>query len=249
MLYQTNHLRPKSESLEIGGQFADVPVTFLNRCAEGQQLVVALKDGGTSKLQDNKQFIGFQGEAKAPTSVLLEHNGLHIDIIINRATPIGKNDAAGVADVVLEAALSTILDLEDSVAAVDAADGCDPGFCPFPHTVSTLDDRIGIPGTPCACLVVLVAAWNSVVSWVTHRADQQLIATVAARPVQFQLSPDRGDFGALTDPAVDEIAPGLRVSPGSAHHRVGGVRRLFAVPELRGAVASGLVTAFLYTRR
>ena len=86
------------------------------------QLVVALKDGGTSKLQDNKQFIGFQGEAKAPTSVLLEHNGLHIDIIINRATAIGKTDAAGVADLVVEAALSTILDLEDSVAAVDADD-------------------------------------------------------------------------------------------------------------------------------
>ncbi|MBK6324005.1 MAG: malate synthase G [Burkholderiales bacterium] len=86
------------------------------------QLVVALKDGGTSKLQDNSQFIGFQGEAKAPSSVLLEHNGLHLDIIINRATPIGKTDAAGVADLVVEAALSTILDLEDSVAAVDADD-------------------------------------------------------------------------------------------------------------------------------
>ncbi|MBK7279546.1 malate synthase G [Candidatus Aalborgicola defluviihabitans] len=86
------------------------------------QLVVALKDGGTSKLQDNSQFIGFQGEAKAPSSVLLEHNGLHLDIIINRATPIGKSDAAGVADLVVEAALSTILDLEDSVAAVDADD-------------------------------------------------------------------------------------------------------------------------------
>ena len=86
------------------------------------QLVVALKDGGTSKLQDNSQFIGFQGEAKAPSSVLLEHNGLHLDIIINRATPIGKTDAAGVSDLVVEAALSTILDLEDSVAAVDADD-------------------------------------------------------------------------------------------------------------------------------
>jgi len=86
------------------------------------QLVVALKDGGTSKLQDNSQFIGFQGEAKAPTSVLLQHNGLHIDIIINRATPIGKTDAAGVSDLVVEAALSTILDLEDSVAVVDADD-------------------------------------------------------------------------------------------------------------------------------
>ncbi len=86
------------------------------------QLVVALKDGGTSKLQDNSQFIGFQGEAKSPTSVLLQHNGLHIDVIINRATPIGKTDAAGVADLVVEAALSTILDLEDSVAVVDADD-------------------------------------------------------------------------------------------------------------------------------
>ncbi|MDO8284124.1 MAG: malate synthase G [Rhodoferax sp.] len=86
------------------------------------QLVVALKDGTTSKLQDNSQFIGFQGEAKAPSSVLLQHNGLHIDIIINRATPIGKTDAAGVSDLVVEAALSTILDLEDSVAVVDADD-------------------------------------------------------------------------------------------------------------------------------
>jgi len=86
------------------------------------QLVVALKDGGTSKLQDNSQFVGFQGEAKAPTSVLLQHNGLHIDVIINRATHIGKTDAAGVSDLVVEAALSTILDLEDSVAVVDADD-------------------------------------------------------------------------------------------------------------------------------
>jgi malate synthase len=89
---------------------------------KGGDLVVTLKDGSTSKLADKAQFIGFQGEAKAPSSVLLQHNGLHLDIIINRATPIGKSDAAGVADLVLEAALSTILDLEDSVAVVDADD-------------------------------------------------------------------------------------------------------------------------------
>jgi malate synthase len=86
------------------------------------QLVVLLKDGGTSKLKDNSQFIGFQGDAKAPTSVLLQHNGLHLDIIINRSTAIGKTDPAGISDLVVEAALSTILDLEDSVAVVDADD-------------------------------------------------------------------------------------------------------------------------------
>ncbi|MDE2416810.1 MAG: malate synthase G [Burkholderiales bacterium] len=89
---------------------------------KGGDLVVTLKDGTTSKLADKDQFIGFQGAAKAPSSVLLQHNGLHLDLIINRATPIGKSDAAGVADLVVEAALSTILDLEDSVAVVDAED-------------------------------------------------------------------------------------------------------------------------------
>ncbi len=89
---------------------------------KGGDLVVTLKDGSTSKLENKSQFIGYQGDAKAPSSVLLQHNGLHLDIIINRATPIGKSDAAGVADLVLEAALSTILDLEDSVAVVDADD-------------------------------------------------------------------------------------------------------------------------------
>jgi malate synthase len=89
---------------------------------KGGDLVVTLKDGSTSKLADKAQFIGFQGAAKDPSSVLLQHNGLHLDIIINRATPIGKSDSAGVSDLVLEAALSTILDLEDSVAVVDAED-------------------------------------------------------------------------------------------------------------------------------
>ncbi|MES2840602.1 MAG: malate synthase G, partial [Pseudomonadota bacterium] len=86
------------------------------------ELVVGLADGGTSKLADKSQLVGYQGEAKAPSSVLLKHNGLHLDIQIDRNTPIGKTDAAGVSDLVLEAALSTILDLEDSIAAVDAED-------------------------------------------------------------------------------------------------------------------------------
>lgn len=89
---------------------------------EGGKLSVTLKDGSKTGLKDADKFVGFQGDAAAPTSVLLKNNGIHIDIVINKSTPIGQTDAAGVSDVVVEAALSTILDLEDSVAAVDAED-------------------------------------------------------------------------------------------------------------------------------
>ena len=89
---------------------------------KGGKLAIKLADGSNTSLADASQLVGYQGEAKAPSSVLLAHNGLHLDLIINRATTIGASDAAGVSDLVLEAALSTILDLEDSVAAVDADD-------------------------------------------------------------------------------------------------------------------------------
>ena len=85
-------------------------------------LAVTLKSGATVGLKNPAQFVGFQGETDAPRSVLLSHHGLHLDIRIDKKHAIGATDAAGVADLVLEAALSTILDLEDSVAVVDAED-------------------------------------------------------------------------------------------------------------------------------
>jgi malate synthase len=89
---------------------------------EGGKLVVALKDGSTSGLADTHKFIGYQGSAAAPRAILLRNNGIHIEIQIDRSTAIGQSDAAGVSDLLIEAALSTILDLEDSVTVVDADD-------------------------------------------------------------------------------------------------------------------------------
>ena len=88
----------------------------------GGALQVTLADGRTVALKDPKQFLGHQGDAAAPSGVLLVHHGLHLDIRIDRSDAIGRDDPAGLCDVVVEAALSTILDLEDSVAVVDAED-------------------------------------------------------------------------------------------------------------------------------
>ncbi len=85
-------------------------------------LRVALKGGASSGLRDAAQLIGYHGEAAAPTAVLLKHNGLHFEIQIDASSPVGQTDAAGVKDVLMEAALTTIMDCEDSVAAVDADD-------------------------------------------------------------------------------------------------------------------------------
>ncbi len=86
------------------------------------RLVVKLKNGASTGPVEIEQFVGYQGDGDAPSSILMRHNGIHIDIRIDRSTSIGASDAAGVSDIVLEAALSTILDLEDSVAVVDADD-------------------------------------------------------------------------------------------------------------------------------
>jgi malate synthase len=86
------------------------------------QLQVGLSQGDTTALREPAVFVGFKGDAAAPSAVLLRHNGLHAEVQIDRSHPIGATDPAGVADVLMEAALSTILDLEDSIAAVDADD-------------------------------------------------------------------------------------------------------------------------------
>jgi malate synthase len=91
-------------------------------CLVNGALQVTLKDGSSSGLKDAAQLAGYQGDAAAPRSILFTHNGIHFDLIIDRSTAIGASDAAGVSDLVMESALSTILDLEDSVAAVDAED-------------------------------------------------------------------------------------------------------------------------------
>lgn len=89
---------------------------------DGTELRIELTDGTVTTLAHPEKYVGYTGEQDAPTAVLLRNNGLYAEIDIDPASPIGRTDAAGVTDVVLESAVTTIMDFEDSVAAVDADD-------------------------------------------------------------------------------------------------------------------------------
>ncbi len=92
---------------------------------EEGELVVQLADGSRSGLAGASAFVGHRGEAATPAAVLLCHHGLHVELVIDRTHPVGTDDPAGVADVVLESAVTVIMDCEDSVAAVDVHDKVD----------------------------------------------------------------------------------------------------------------------------
>ncbi|MGE5302196.1 MAG: malate synthase G [Alphaproteobacteria bacterium] len=104
------------------GKFSDVTRFSVKEFSGAKELVAALKDGGETSLADPEKFIGYVEKNGELAGVLLKNNELHVEIQIDRRHPIGKLHPAGVKDVILEAAVTTIQDCEDSVAAVDAAD-------------------------------------------------------------------------------------------------------------------------------
>jgi malate synthase len=89
---------------------------------EDGKLAVTLEDGSKAGLKDEAKLVGYTGDIANPTSILLKNNGLHLELQIDPTSPVGKTDPAGLKDLVLESALTTIMDCEDSVACVDAAD-------------------------------------------------------------------------------------------------------------------------------
>lgn len=92
---------------------------------ENGKLVAQLNDGSLTELREEDKFVGYQGEEESPDALLFKNNGLHFEVQIDRTDSIGKTDDAGVKDILMEAALTTIMDCEDSVAAVDAEDKVD----------------------------------------------------------------------------------------------------------------------------
>ncbi|EXF95897.1 malate synthase [Pseudomonas fluorescens HK44] len=119
-----------SKVIAFGRNFLDTAVPLLKGShadavtykITSDGLVVGLKSGENIALAHPQKFVGYQGHTEAPTAVLLKNNGLHFEIQIDTSSEIGRTDLAGVKDILMESALSTIMDCEDSVAAVDAAD-------------------------------------------------------------------------------------------------------------------------------
>ncbi len=116
--------------IDYGRDFLDMAVplaTGSHKDVTGYRVVsqglrASLADGQSTGLKRQEQFVGFNGDTEIPSSILLQNNKLHIEIQVDSSHQIGATDRAGVKDIVLEAALTTIMDCEDSVAAVDAED-------------------------------------------------------------------------------------------------------------------------------
>ncbi len=104
------------------GSYAEVKLFTLNAEHDEQQLLAIRKDGRATGLADPTKFVGFTQTDDELTAILLQNHGMHIEIRIDREHPVGKAHPAGVVDIILESAITTIQDCEDSVAAVDAAD-------------------------------------------------------------------------------------------------------------------------------
>lgn len=115
------------------------------------------------------------------------------------------------------------------------------GECQHPHPVALPEDRLGVAGSPCGCQVVLAAAWQAAASWTSLSADRAVLAAVGSEPVRVALRPGRSEWGSITDPAVEEMAVGLRCSPASMRNQIHRVRELSALPGLTAAVAEGLL--------
>ena len=105
-----------------GARYSDVTGFSLSDSNGKRSLCASLKDGDVTGLEDASQFVGYREVDGSLSSILLKHNGLHIEIQIDASHPVGKSDPASAKDVQLEAAVTTIQDLEDSVAAIDADD-------------------------------------------------------------------------------------------------------------------------------
>lgn len=130
------------------------------------------------------------------------------------------------------------------LAMIDRSAGYPRGRCPQVHTSVSKDEILGVPGSPCACQVVTAAAWTAVASWVAAKADEFVVDVAGDQPLEDLLVPGRPELGVMVDPCIEELAPALRVSPGSARHRLEGMRRVAGIPGLRAAVAKGLVVGW-----